>query len=186
MNKILFSVIVASAALVVSGIIIMLFFSAPFSKSAVTRNESLVVRAQEYKTKDFSYYSAWDNIVSFNVLNGTIESCEPLTEALYLEWQAGQYVPNWTQTDHGEYYYKGTYIQPPMMSPVYGRYFLFFNQDSYDKVIQWQITSRWEEPNVGNLTIGATSIIIGLGIEFALILIHTLKHSSYLLSPRQP
>jgi hypothetical protein len=169
----------------VIGAVILAFFSAPIEKSAITRDEYLIVKADEYKTKDFGYYSAWDNVVSFNVLNGTIKSCEPLTEALYLEWQAGRYVPNWTETDQGVYEYRGTHLQPPLMGAVYLRYFLFFNPDSYDKVIHWQITSYWKELNTTNLTSGTVLVVTGLVICLGLVLMHMLKSNSLVSVIRQ-
>ena len=159
----------------VLGAIIVAFFSAPLEKSEVALNESLTVKAGEYRTRFFGYYSAYDNVVSFNVLNGTIESCGPQTEVLYLEWQAGRYTPNLTETDQGVFEYKGTQVQYPMIGAIHTRYLFFFNQDSYDKMIQWQITSYWYEPNAANLTIGAVLITAGLGAGLGLALMYALK-----------
>ncbi|MFX0211601.1 MAG: hypothetical protein ACFFDT_36835 [Candidatus Hodarchaeota archaeon] len=168
------------SVLLVSGAIILAFFSAPIEHSGVTRDDTVIVKANEFRAEDFTYYSVWDNIVSFDVLNGTIKSCEPLTEAQYLDWQAGQYIPNWTETTHGTYEFKGTHLSPPLIGPVYGRYFLFHNQDPYDKEIHWQITSYWTEPNTTNLTSGVVLIVTGLVVGLGLVLIYVLKLSSHL------
>ena len=150
-------------------------FSAPIEKTRVNYDRFLTVKANEYRVKDFGYYSGWDNIASFNVLNGTIRSCEPLTEALYLEWKAGQYEPNWVEADHGSYEYRKANLPPGMIGPMYGRYFLFSNQDSYDKVVHIQVTAYWDEPNTQNLMIGIVLIVIGLGTGSGLTIMYMRK-----------
>lgn len=92
--------IVISLSLSVAGVVILAYFCTPIEKSEVWFDEFFSVKANEYGVKTFFYYSGDDNILSFSVTNGTIKSCEPLTEALLLEWQAGQYEPNWVEADH--------------------------------------------------------------------------------------
>lgn len=179
-TKMFLSGMMICSALFVSGAIVLAFLSAPTERTEVTWDDVLIVRANGYRAEDFTFYSVWDNIVSFNVLNGTIKSCEPLTEAQYLDWQAGLYTPNWTETNHGAYEYDGTHLSPPLIGPVYGRYFLFYNQDQYDKAIRWDITSHWTEPNTTNLTIGVGLIATGLMVGSGLVLIYMLKPSSHL------
>ena len=157
------------------GAIILAFYSAPIDKSEVAIDKSLTVKANEYRTQFFGYYSAYDNVVSFNVLNGTIHSCEPLTEGLYLEWQAGRYMPNLSETDQGIFQYEGTHVQYPMLGAIHTRYLFFFNQDSCDKVIQWRVSSYWQETNTTNLIIGAALMIAGLGTALGLALVHSIK-----------
>lgn len=86
--------IAISLSLSVAGVVILAFFCALMEKSQVTYDELKTVKANECGFKDFLYYSAWDNIVSFSVSNGTIKFCEPLTTALLLEWEAGKYEPD--------------------------------------------------------------------------------------------
>ena len=161
------------ATLAFGGAVILAFFSAP-EKSEVIYSESLTVKANEYGTQLFGYYDGCYNVASFNVLNGTINSCEPLTDWFYYEWQAGHYMPNLTETDQGTFQYGS---RGPMMSyaAAFRRYFFFFNQDSYDKVIQLRVTSYWQETNTTNLTIGAALMTAGLGIALGLALMHSLK-----------
>lgn len=116
-------------------------------------------------------------MISFNVLNGTIKTCEPLTELQFLDWQDGQFIPNWTETTHDTYEYEGTHLSPPLVGALYGRYFLFHNQDPYDKVIHWHITSYWTEPNTTILTSGVILIAIGLVVGLGLVLVYMLKLS---------
>jgi len=171
-------------AIVVSGVIVLAFFSAPIKRSEVTREDVLIVKANEYRAKDFTYYSVWTNVVSFRVLNGTIKSCEPLTEAQYLDWQAGRYAPNWTETNYDTYEYKGTHLSAPLIGPIYGRYFLFYNQEPFDKVINWHITQYWTEPNTANLTSGFVLIATGLIAGIGLFLFHMLKSSFHSSAPK--
>jgi hypothetical protein len=157
------------------GTIILALYSSPVDKSEVTIDKSLTVKANEYKEQFFGYYSAYDNVVSFTVLNGTIYTCEPLFEGQYLEWQADRYTPNLTETNQGSYQYEGTHVQYPMLGAIYTRYLFFFNQDSYDKEIQWRITAKWQETNTTNLTIGAALMTAGLGTALALALAYQIK-----------
>lgn len=171
--------IILCSLLIVSGAAVLALFSAPIERSEVTRVDVLIVKANEYRTEDFSFYSVWDNAVSFDVLNGTIKSCEPLTEAQYLDWQAGRYMPNWTETSHATYEYKGTHLSPPLIGPFYVRYLLFYNEDPYDKVVNWHITSYWKEPNTTNLTWGSVLVAMGLVASLSLTLVYILKSSSH-------
>ena len=159
----------------VVGAVILAFYSAPIDKSEVTTDESLTVKAKEYRTQFFGFYSAYDNVVSFTVLNGTIYSCEPLNEGLYLEWQAGHYTPSLTDTNQASFQYEGTHVQYPMLGAIHTRYLFFYNQDSYDKEIQWRITAYWQETNTTNLTIGAALMIAGLGTALGLASVHLIK-----------
>jgi hypothetical protein len=170
--------IILCSTLIVSGAIVLALFSAPIERSEVTRDEVLIAKANEYRIKDFTFYSVWDNVVSFEVLNGTIKSCEPLTEAQYLDWQAGRYTPNWTETSHDTYKYKGTHLSPPLIGPVYGRYFLFYNENPDDKVVHWHIISYWKETNTTNLTCGVVLVAVGLVASSSLALIYMLRSSS--------
>jgi hypothetical protein len=117
--------IAISLSLSVAGVVILAFFCAPMEKSEVTYDELKTVKANECGFKDFLYYSALDNIVSFSVSNGTIKFCEPLTMALLLEWEAGKYEPDWIEADHGSYEYRKANLPPGMIGPVYGGNFPF-------------------------------------------------------------
>lgn len=165
-------------SLAIAGAVVLAFYSAPIEKSDVAIDESLTIKANEYRAQFFGYYSAYDNVVSFDVLNGTIYSCEPLYEVPYLEWQAGRYMPSLVEVDQGVFHYEGTHVQYPMLGAVYTRYLFFFNQDSYDKVIQWRVTAYWQEANTTNLTIGAALMTAGLGMALALALAHLVKANS--------
>jgi len=162
------------------GTIILAFYSAPIDKSEVAIDKSLTIKANEYKEQFFGYYSAYDNVLSFTVLNGTIYTCEPLFEGQYLEWQAGHYTPSLTETTQASYQYEGTHVQYPMLAAIHTRYLFFYNQDSYDKEIQWRVTAQWQETNTTNLTTGAALITAGLGTALALALAYQIK-----ANPRQ-
>lgn len=164
--------VAASLALLIIGMVILAFFCAPMEKSQVTYDELKTVKANECGFKDFLYDSAWDNIVSFSVSNGTIKFCEPLTTALFLEWEAGKYKPDWIEADHGSYEYRKANLPPGMIGPVYGRIFLFLNPDTYDKVVQLKVTGYWNEPNTSNLISGATLIVIGSATGLVLVIMY--------------
>lgn len=165
-----------SLALLIIGMVILAFFCAPMEKSQVTYDESKTVKANECGFKDFLYYSAWDNIVSFSVSNGTIKFCEPLTTALLLEWEAGKYEPDWIEANHGSYEYRKANLPPGMIGPVFVRIFLFLNPDAYDKVVQIKVTGYWNEPNTSNLMSGATLIVIGSGTGLLLAIIYVIMY----------
>jgi hypothetical protein len=67
-----------------------------------------------------------------------------------------------------------------MLAAIHTRYLFFYNQDSYDKEIQWRITAQWQETNTTNLTIGAALMTAGLGTALALALAYQIK-----ANPRQ-
>jgi hypothetical protein len=157
------------------GVFILAYFCVPTERSQVNYDEMLTVGSKEYRHKDFGYYSGWDNVASFYVLSGTVKSCEPLTEALFLDWQAGRYEPNWTEMDHGTYEYRRIDLSPGLVGPSYGRYFLFFNTDSYDKIVHIQVTAHWTEYNTANLSIGMLLIIVGIAAETGFAAWHILK-----------
>ncbi|HEY4675024.1 MAG TPA: hypothetical protein VIH48_03105 [Candidatus Bathyarchaeia archaeon] len=162
-------------ALLIIGAVIFFYFSAPTEKSQIALDNLLTVQANEYGYKEFGFFSDKDTIASFNVSNGTVKSCEPLTGALFLKWQEGQYEPNWAEKDHENYKLIKEYIPPGLIGPVYVRYFLFFNEDSYDKEVHLQVTQFWSEQNSLNLVIGVATIVAGLGLQTALIAIYKRK-----------
>lgn len=164
-----------SLTLAFAGAIILAFYSSPIEKSEVAIDKSLTVKANEYREQFFGYYSAHDNVVSFTVLNGTIYTCEPLTEGQFLEWQAGRYTPSLTETNQASFQYEGTHVQYPMLGAIHTRYLFFYNQDPYDKEIQWRVTAHWQETNTTNLTIGTALITAGTGIALALVFLHLAK-----------
>lgn len=165
----------ACLALFVIGAVILLYFSAPIEKSQIMFDKFLIVQANEYGYKEFGFFSDKDNVASFSVSNGTIKSCEPLTEALFLEWQEEHYEPNWVETDHEDYKLSKENIPPGLIGAVLVRYFLFFNEDSYDKEVHLQVTQFWNEHNSLNLVGGVAAIVIGLGIETGLIVMYKRK-----------
>ena len=156
---------------------ILAFSLGPIEKSEARISKSLTVKANEYAAQDFGPFpSRYDYVASFTVSSGTIKSCEPLTMFQYVDWQAGRYMPNLTETQFGRFDYIST-IEYGGTTLTFARYFLFFNQDSYDKVIQISGVIYWDEIDTTNLTIGATLMaagFFGLGIASAR-LVHSAK-----------
>lgn len=158
---------ILSTIVLLVGISLLLFWSAPFQKSEVVRNMSLPIGSGKQQVKEFSYYSGCDNVVSYNVLNGSIKLCEPLNETLYQEWQSGHYIPNWIQSSTGVYKYESDDLPIGLIGPMITKYFLFFNDSLQEQTVEVRITAYWTEPNVINQTVGilfVASGTIGLGL----------------------
>jgi len=164
---------------VVVGAAILAFSLGPIEKSEVKISKSLTVKADEYAAQEFGVFPSWyDYVASFRVLNGTIRSCEPLSDLEYSDWQAGRYMPNLTETEEDRFDYKSNIKYGEIVFAfMFTRYFLFFNQDSYDKMIQISVVIYWDEIDTTNLAMGATLMaagFFGLGIASAR-LVHSTK-----------
>lgn len=163
--------------LVVVGAAILAFSLGPIEKSEVKISKSLTVKANEYAAQDFGAFpSRYDYVASFIIMDGTIKSCEPLTMLQYADWQAGRFTPNLTEMQSGYFDYMRA-IEYGGPSLVFWRYLFFFNQDSWDKVVQISVVIYWHEIDTTNLTIGATLMaagFFGLGIASAR-LVHSTK-----------
>lgn len=169
---------ILSAIAVVVGISILSFYSMPFQKSEVVRNMSLSINPGGQQVKEFGCYSGSDNVVSYNVLNGSIKLCEPLNETFYQEWLSGHYVPNWIQSNSGTYEYKGVNLPPGLIGTIIIRYFLFFNDSPQEQTVQVLITAYWTEPNVMNQTISTLFIVFGsIGLSLSSVILVWLSRS---------
>jgi len=144
------------------GLVVFLFFSGPLERDAVLRDEVVPIEGNSFRFVGFGYHTSEDNTVSFRVLNGTVKTCEPLTEEMRMKWEAGQYEPEWIQTNFASYEYpKSNNFSYPLIAPIETRLFLFVNEDSYDKVIHWNIHSYWNESNTVSLSVAYLLISLG-------------------------
>jgi hypothetical protein len=175
-TKVLLLFLIALIVAVV-GVGILALSLSPIEKSEVKINKSLTVKANEYAAQEFGAFpSRYDYVASFIVPFETVNSCEPLTMLQYADWQAGRYTPNLTETQSGRFDYMRT-IEYELPSFTFWRYFLFFNRDSWDKVVQIRVVIYWHEIDTANLAIGATLMaagFFGLGIASAR-LVHSTK-----------
>lgn len=150
------------ASFLIGGFVISYFFSS-MDKSAVPLDEVLLVEGNDYGYKLFNTYSNLDYTASFTVLNGTIKSCYPLSEALFQEWQQGQYEPTWVETNHGEYEINKSADIPQEYTGAGGIRLLFFvfkNEDSFMKEVNLQVTEFWQETNYAYLTVGILLMVM--------------------------
>lgn len=135
-------------------ILLSLLISAAYIKTveveAVLLEDTVVIGGNSYY-----YDSIWltssdgvfEGVFSLTVHDGTIK-CAILTEQTFNEWQEGKYEPHWFQKgDHGEIH---TSFEVPKLGVK--MYFLFFNENSYDKSVNYQLTKvRQELVNLKNI-----------------------------------
>jgi hypothetical protein len=151
------------------GLVVFQFFSGPLERDAVSRDEVVLVGGNSFRFVDFGYYSGEDNTVSFKVLNATIKTCEPLTTEMRTRWEKGQYEPKWIETNFASYEYPKGNFSYPLIGPIELRFFLFVNEDSYDKVIHWNVHSYWNESNTASLSVAYLLISVGAIAALAIL-----------------
>ena len=138
-------------------------------KSEVAWSGSLTVQGNETKWKDFGVLSPYDYVASFTVSNGTIKSCYPLDESLFNYWQERQFEPTFVETDHADYKSSTPSHSMVVTGAVYVRYFIFVNEDSYPKEVQYQITRVWHEKNhlliLSGIAMIPIGMILGIGLR---------------------
>jgi hypothetical protein len=174
------NIIIALAifTLLVVGIVIFAFFSS--SEKSYVQEDTVNIKPDESKTLNFQIYNIYDFAATFSVSNGTIMTCDPLNYVDYASWKEDPSSLSWYEASQHEYNYnKESY---PEDSPwIYDIYFLFRNQDSYEKNVHVQVTAYRTEPNTTNITIASTLIVSGLVIGIGLIAISFKKktHAQY-------
>lgn len=138
-------------------------------KSEVAWSGSLTVQGNETKWKDFGVLSPYDYIASLTVSDGTIKSCYPLDETLFYYWQEGQFEPILVETDHADYKLSTPSHSMVVTGAVYVRYFIFVNEGSYPKEVQYQITRVWHEtsylPILSGIAMIPIGMIMGIGLK---------------------
>ena len=138
-------------------------------KGEVAWSGSLSVRGNETKWKDFGVLSPYDYIASLTVSNGTIKSCYPLDETLFYYWREGQFEPILVETDHADYKLSTPSVAMGLTGAFYIRYFIFVNEDSYPKEVQYQITRIWHETNylpiLGGIAMIPLAMMMGIGLK---------------------
>jgi hypothetical protein len=122
---------------------------------------SFVVHAHDYYLDSVSHPSEHGRAInkySFTVYYGTIKFCI-LSPQNYYDFLEGEYQPAWKEEEHLDSGL-GTLA-------FYNACFLFYNDDSYDKYVDLQVSRIWPSNDEG-LFSGITLIIISVGLPIVL------------------
>lgn len=158
-----------SLTLLVVGIVIFAFFSSPLEMS-YTQGDAVNVKQGEIKTLNFQIYNIYNFAATFSVSDGTIMTCDPLNYVDHVSWKENESSIVWYEASEREYNYsKESY---PKDSPwIYDIYFLFSNQDVYEKEVQVQVKAYRIEQNTTNITVAAmltmAGIVTGIGVTIS-------------------
>jgi hypothetical protein len=171
--------------LLVTGVIILtmhvigtfLFINSSFAqveRSAVVLNDSFTVPANDYQISEpISFPKGSDGLYSFTVSEGTIKFF-PLDIYFYKYWEEDRdkLLPmltiGWVEGDDVNYRVWSHDGSPYWEGGCEIRC-VFFNEDSYDKEVQMQITVTWYETNylgmIGGIAIVVMGPVLGMTVK---------------------
>jgi hypothetical protein len=152
-------------ALVAIGISLLINSLIWKEKREILLNDSFIVPANSYEYRTASIRTSGEYVASFNVSNGIIKFF-PFTEGTFTLWQEGQFNPHWTETYHTNY---GMMVSLETEGKTHFFYFVFLNEDSFNKEVSLQVSRIWEESNYVNLLSGAAFVLAGMVIGVVII-----------------
>ena len=173
------SVVILSLLLVGSFILMNVFVNPAFAqveKKDILLNNSLTVQGNDYEYRTINV-SSGDFLASFTVSDGEIIKFSTFPDLLYISmWQEGTFDPLWREIDHLDYGIGITSDSPETSSSLF---FVFLNDDSYEKEVHFRFFRVWDEINylgiIGGIAMMAIGVGLGVGLKIKKL------HAGYLM-----
>jgi hypothetical protein len=161
-KRLLIGSIIVLGTLLAGTFILMFFLLNPVfglvEKNDVLFSGSFTVQGNSYQIRGPASISVSGTYVaSFAVSEGVIKF-HVLDLALYQIWQEGKDMPFWVEAEQADYRMSGGGLAESSED----MYFLFVNEDSYEKEVDLKVARVWHERNYLAITAGIALISIGM------------------------
>jgi len=165
-QKLLIGSIIVAGMLLVGTFTLMTFLMntafGQVEKNEVLLNNSFTVQGSDYQIRGpVPIFVSGTYVASFAVSEGVIKF-HVLDSAFYQFWQEGEDMPFWVEADHADF---GMSISVQSSEDLY---FLFVNEDSYEKAVSLRVARVWLERNYLAIIAGIVMMAIGAGIGIGL------------------